>query len=206
MALFYSHDIIYEALTTGWYEIAEEDPGWDQVSSTPVIRRPGIFFPRIEEVIDEIPVIETGWDQPAPVIVRSVLPINPDDPTTVFQPVVAVAQDQPQFDTPPIVYRLKTFDDDISFVDDVPIIETGWEQAYLPPVVPPIKTPPSSISFVDDVIIVPTEEAFIEPPLVIIRRITPVSTTTFIETVEVVVPPTTTAARIVAQDFWVRES
>lgn len=141
---------LFQSQTVSAEEIPLIETGWDQTYLPPVVL-PIKVPPSSTVLAEEIPLSEPGWFQPAPPIVPPFPPIKAPDDTPAFADVPVVAQDQPQFDIPPVVRRLEVFYGDLAFVDQVEPIDSGWVQDYLPPVVPPIKVPFSSVVIVQEV-------------------------------------------------------
>lgn len=103
-----------------------------------------------------------------PVIYQQIT-MTPEEPTPVFEEDALV-------DDVPIVVRPDVFYSSVVKAEEIPAIDSGWDQTFNPPLVPARVIPPSSLVFVDEVAII--ESGWVQdwgPHLVPARVIPPSS-------------------------------
>lgn len=133
MVLIYRYPVIYQAITTGMDEIPVIETGWDQIPTTPIVRRTPLYDNIWSGIPEEIPSIGTGWDQLAGVIRRPQLFLSSIGQDLEEVAVVDTSGDFPFFDAPVLIVQPRVVDNELWLVPDgIAVIETGWEM-FTPP-------------------------------------------------------------------------
>ena len=112
-------------------EIPPVDMSWYFVTPPPVIRFKDVYYGDVVGAFENIPSIDSGWHYPDPQIVRFISVYLPESTPPATDVAPPVFEDDVLFDPPSLGYRLTAPDSSwVGMLEQPPVIQTGWDQAY----------------------------------------------------------------------------